>query len=160
MKGNLGSNSDSFEGLIKPISSGLIVGIIVIALFFVLFAFAMSFYILPTDSAAITGSISMAIGAFAGGFVAAKKLTHRFSQRLNRAGRCLLDKNIARLSMLECEQNKVYSFVKRHYKASHALVCYGDSLSCLYLLNPKRNNRAARAHNVSVTGTADFRFFR
>ena len=75
MKGNLGSNSDSFEGLIKPISSGLIVGIIVIALFFVLFAFAMSFYILPTDSAAITGSISMAIGAFAGGFVAAKKLT-------------------------------------------------------------------------------------
>ena len=44
MKGNFGGNGTSFESFIKPILSGLIVGLIVIALLFILFAFGMSFY--------------------------------------------------------------------------------------------------------------------
>jgi putative membrane protein (TIGR04086 family) len=76
MKGNFGGNA-SFESFIKPILSGLIVGLIIIALLFVVFAFGMSFFILPTSSAAITASISVAVGAFFGGFVAAKKLTQK-----------------------------------------------------------------------------------
>lgn len=77
MKGNFGGNGTSFESFIKPILSGLIVGLIVIALLFVLFAFGMSFFILPTSSATITASLSVAIGTFFGGFTAAKRLAKK-----------------------------------------------------------------------------------
>lgn len=74
MKGNLNNTSTPLEAFIKPLISGLIIGLIVTVLLFVLFALGMSFYILPTTSANVVASISLAAGSFSGGFFAAKKL--------------------------------------------------------------------------------------
>ena len=74
MKGKLNNTSTTFETSLKPLISGLIIGLIVTIMLFILFALAMSFYILPTNSANIVSSISIAIGVFSGGFSAAKKL--------------------------------------------------------------------------------------
>lgn len=74
MKGNLNNTSTPFEAFAKPLISGLIIGLIVTAMLFVLFALGMSFYILPTNSANLVASISLTVGSFCGGFFAAKKL--------------------------------------------------------------------------------------
>lgn len=75
MKGKFGGSPTTFNSSAKPLLSGLIIGIMVTILLFVLFALAMSFYILPINSASIVSSISLAVGAFCGGFFSAKKLT-------------------------------------------------------------------------------------
>lgn len=74
MKGKISNNSTPLEASVKPLVSGLIIGLIITSLLFVLFALAMSFFILPTNSANIVASISIAVGTFLGGYFAAKKL--------------------------------------------------------------------------------------
>jgi len=73
MKTGANNTKSTFEDAIKPVTSGLIIGGALTALAFVLFALIMSFGILPLSSANIVSSISIAIGAFFGGFTAAKK---------------------------------------------------------------------------------------
>ena len=74
MKDKFAGNQKPFESYLKPLISGLIIGLLVTVLLFVLFALGMSFFILPTSSATIVASISIATGTFFGGFFAAKNL--------------------------------------------------------------------------------------
>ena len=74
MKGKSNNTSAPLEAFAKPLISGLIIGLIVTLLLFVLFALGMSVYILPTNSANIVASLSIAAGSFCGGFFAAKRL--------------------------------------------------------------------------------------
>ncbi|MBO5105569.1 MAG: TIGR04086 family membrane protein [Clostridia bacterium] len=74
MKGKFGNNPTSIETSVKPLIRGLIIGLVITSMLFILFALAMSFYILPTNSATIVASLSIAVGAFFGGYFAAKKL--------------------------------------------------------------------------------------
>lgn len=74
MKSKYTNTSTLFEVWSRPLIRGLITGIIIAFLLFVLFALIMSFYILPTSSATILASVSIAVGSFFGGFFSAKKL--------------------------------------------------------------------------------------
>ncbi len=74
MKSKYSKTSTLFEVWARPLLSGLIIGLITTFLLFVLFALMMSFYILPTTSATILASVSIAVGSFFGGFFSAKKL--------------------------------------------------------------------------------------
>lgn len=74
MKGKFGNNPTSIETSVKPLIRGLIIGLVITSMLFILFALAMSFYILPTNSATIVASLSIAVGAFFSGYFAAKKL--------------------------------------------------------------------------------------
>ena len=75
MKGKFSDSPSTFEVSLKPIVRGIIVGIVVIAILFVLFALVMSFNILPISAATVVSSIAIAAGSFLSGFFAAKKLT-------------------------------------------------------------------------------------
>lgn len=77
MKSKLGNTPSFLEVVIKPIIGGLIIGTVITLLLFMIFALAMSFYVLPTNSATIVASISITSGSFLGGFFAAKKLTKK-----------------------------------------------------------------------------------
>ena len=50
MKGKFGNNPTSIEASVKPLIRGLIIGLVITLMLFILFALAMSFYILPTNS--------------------------------------------------------------------------------------------------------------
>ena len=75
MKGKFSDSPSTFEAYLKPIVRGIIVGIVVIAILFVLFALVMSFNILPISAATVVSSIAIAAGSFLSGFFSAKKLT-------------------------------------------------------------------------------------
>lgn len=75
MKGKFSDSPSAFEASLKPIVRGIIVGIVVIAILFVLFALVMSFNILPISAATVVSSIAIAAGSFLSGFFSAKKLT-------------------------------------------------------------------------------------
>ena len=75
MKGKFSDSPSTFEVSLKPIVRGIIVGIVVIAILFVLFALVMSFNILPISAATVVSSIAIAAGSFLSGFFSAKKLT-------------------------------------------------------------------------------------
>ena len=75
MKGKFSDSPSAFEVSLKPIVRGIIVGIVVIAILFVLFALVMSFNILPISAATVVSSIAIAAGSFLSGFFSAKKLT-------------------------------------------------------------------------------------
>lgn len=77
MKGKIGNTPSPLEMIIKALINGLIIGTALTLLLFILFALAMSFYILPTNSATIVASLSIAIGSFLGGFFASKKLAKK-----------------------------------------------------------------------------------
>lgn len=74
MKDKFGNIPTPIEATIKPLISSIIIGLVITALLFILFALAMSFYILPINSASVVASLSIAVGTFFGGFFAAKKL--------------------------------------------------------------------------------------
>ena len=75
MIGKFSDSPSTFEVSLKPIVRGIIVGIVVIAILFVLFALVMSFNILPISAATVVSSIAIAAGSFLSGFFSAKKLT-------------------------------------------------------------------------------------
>ena len=89
-------------------------------------------------------------------FLAAEQLTDSLRLCSYRAGRSFLDKQIAVLAMFKGKENEVYRFFKRHDETSHGGLCDGDWIAILYLVDPQRNNRAARTHNIAVTGATDF----
>ena len=57
--------------------------------------------------------------------------------------------------MSEGVDNQIDSVVQGHHKTSHLRVSDGDRLTLLHLLNPQRNYRATRCHNIAVTGATD-----
>ena len=61
------------ETLVKPLLFGAIFGLVIIILVLMLLALIMSFGVLPISAAPALSSVSVAIGAFFAGFIAAKK---------------------------------------------------------------------------------------
>ena len=57
--------------------------------------------------------------------------------------------------MLEGEHNKIHSLVQVHQEAGHVGVCDGDGVARLDLIDEQRDDAAAGAHDVAVTGAAD-----
>ena len=74
-------------------------------------------------------------------------------------GRCigLLNEQVAGVAMLEGKHNQIHSLIQIHQETSHVGVSDGDRVAGLDLVNEQRNNTAAAAHNVAVTGAADGR---
>ena len=72
------------------------------------------------------------------------------------ARRSFLYKDVAILSMLEREQHQVDSLVEAHDEARHSRLGDSDRISRTNLLNPQRDNRAARTHHIAIARTADF----
>ena len=74
-------------------------------------------------------------------------------------GRCigLLNEQVAGVAMLEGKHNQIHSLIQIHQETSHVGVSDGDGVTSLDLVNEQRNNTAAAAHNVAVTGAADGR---
>lgn len=62
------------ETLAKPLLKGAVFGLVAIIIALMLIALIMSFGILPISAAPALASVSVAIGAFFGGFISAKKL--------------------------------------------------------------------------------------
>ena len=73
--------------------------------------------------------------------------------------RCFLHENITAFAVFKCKQHQIDRLVQRHDKARHRRIGNGDRLAGTNLLDPQRNDRAAAAHHVAVTGAADLGFF-
>lgn len=61
------------ENLVKPLLFGALLGLAIIIIALILLALIMSFGILPISASPALSSVSVAIGAFFAGFIAAKK---------------------------------------------------------------------------------------
>lgn len=68
------NNSSKTAEWLSPVLRGSLLGLAAILLFFILSALLLSFGILPLGVAPAVASVSMAIGSFLSGWVAAKKL--------------------------------------------------------------------------------------
>ena len=86
-----------------------------------------------------------------------KSLHHTVGQIANRGGVGLLDKQIARFGMIKGESYKVHCLVKIHQKARHVRISDCNGRMALDLVDKERDDRAARAHNIAVTGTGQNR---
>lgn len=73
MKDKFGEKGSPLQAFLKPVLAGALVGLSIMLILFVLLALFMSFGILPLSSAAISASITAAVGAFFAGLTAAKK---------------------------------------------------------------------------------------
>ena len=73
-------------------------------------------------------------------FLATKELANGFCLGLDGAGRCLLDEDIAILSMFECEENEVNGFFERHDEAGHLRFGEGDRVAVADLVDPERDD--------------------
>ena len=61
-----------------------------------------------------------------------------------------------RFDMFECEKDKVNSLVKAHDESGHRWLGKSNRVTVADLLYPQWYHRAARAHDIAVTGAADF----
>ena len=68
----------------------------------------------------------------------------------------LLDEDVSVASVLEGEEDQVHSFVQGHDEAGHGGLGEGDRVTVADLFDPQRNHGAAGAHDVAVTGAANF----
>ena len=93
-------------------------------------------------------------------FLPAEQFAHRLRLRLNRTRRRFLHENVPARAVFEREQHQVDRFVQRHDEAGHARFGDGDRVTVFDLIYPERNDAAARAHDVAVTGATDFRRLR
>ena len=74
---------------------------------------------------------------------------------LDGAGRGLLDEDVAVLAVLEGEKHKVDGLVQAHDETRHAGLGEGNGLAGADLVDPERDDTAARAHDVAVARAAD-----
>ena len=88
-------------------------------------------------------------------FLASKERAYGFCLGLDSASWGFLNEDVSVLSVVECEEYKVNSFFDTHYKASHLWLGESDRVAIANLVNPKRNNRTARTHYITVAGAAD-----
>lgn len=73
MKNQTSMSAITTENLAKPLLKGAVFGLVAIIITLMLIALIMSFGILPISSAPALASVSVAVGAFFAGFIAAKK---------------------------------------------------------------------------------------
>lgn len=73
MKKQMPTSAIGPENIVKPMLLGAVFGLVAIILVLMLLALIMSFGILPLSAAPAISSVSVAIGAFFAGFIAAKK---------------------------------------------------------------------------------------
>ena len=90
-------------------------------------------------------------------FLSTKQLTHSFCLCLDGTCRSLLDEDVAILPMLKSKKDQIHRFIERHDKTCHGRLCQCDRIPIPNLVNPERDDGATGAHDVSVTGAADFR---
>ena len=86
---------------------------------------------------------------------AAEQLTHRLCLRFYGASGGFFDEQITVFAMLEGEEHEIDRLLQRHDESGHGGLGDGDGVAGSDLIDPQRDDRAAGAHDVSVTGTAD-----
>ena len=69
----------------------------------------------------------------------------------------LLNEQIAGVCMLEGKHDQIHSLIQIHQETSHVRVGDGDRVAGFDLINKQRDNAAAAAHDVAVTGAANGR---
>ena len=69
----------------------------------------------------------------------------------------LLNKKVARLSMLKCERNQIHSFIKIHEEPGHVRVGNGDRSFALDLVDEERDYRATGTHDIAIPGASQHR---
>ena len=74
---------------------------------------------------------------------------------LDGAGRGLLDEDVAVLAVLEGEKHKVDGLIQAHDETRHAGLGEGNGLAGADLVDPERDDTAARAHDVAIARAAD-----
>ena len=87
----------------------------------------------------------------------AEQLLHGLGQIANGGGVRLLDEQVAGVSVLEREHDKADRLIQIHQEAGHVGVGDGDGIASLDLVDEQRDDAAAAAHDVAVTGAADGR---
>src|SRR3712207_851786 len=65
---------------------------------------------------------------------------------------CLLNEEVAILSMGEGIDNEIYGIIEGHHEAGHFRIGDGDRLTLHHLLYPERNDGTTACHHVAVTG--------
>ena len=88
-------------------------------------------------------------------FFAAKQLTHGLCLRFYGAGGGFFDEQIAVFAMLESKEYQIDRLFQRHDESGHGGLSDGDGVAGFDLVDPKRNDGAAGAHDIAVTGAAD-----
>ena len=73
----------------------------------------------------------------------------------DRGGGGLLDEQVAGVGVLEGELHEVHGLVQVHEEAGHVGVGDGERLALADAVDEQRDDAAARAHDVAVTGAAD-----
>ena len=88
---------------------------------------------------------------------AAEEFTHGLRLRAYGAGRGLLDEDVTVLPVLEREQHQVHGLLEAHDEPRHLRLCKRYRQAVADLVDPQGYHTAARAHDIAVTGAADFR---
>ena len=83
-----------------------------------------------------------------------EEVTDGFGLGLNGAGRGFLNEDVAVLAVLERKEYEVHCLFEAHDETGHLGLCEGDGVVLTDLVYPQRDNAAAAAHDVTVTGAA------
>ena len=85
-----------------------------------------------------------------------EEVAYGFGLGLDGTGGSFLDEDVTVLAVLKGEEDEVNGFFKTHDEAGHLGFGQGDRVALANLVYPKRNDAAARAHDVAIAGAADF----
>ena len=88
-------------------------------------------------------------------FLASEEFAYGLCLSLDGAGRSFLYKDISVLSVLKCKEDKIDCFFETHNEACHLWLGEGDWVAVANLVNPERDDRTTRAHDITITCTAD-----
>ena len=88
---------------------------------------------------------------------AAEEFTHGLRLRAYGAGRGFLDEDVTVLPVLEREQHQIHGLLEAHDEPRHLRLGKRYRQAVADLVDPQGYHTAARAHDIAVTGAADFR---
>ena len=88
-------------------------------------------------------------------FFAAKQLADCLCLRLDGTSRSLFNEQITVFTVLKGKQNQIHRLFQRHNEAGHIGLGHSNGVASLDLIDPQRDNRTARTHNIAITGAAD-----
>ena len=90
--------------------------------------------------------------------LATEELANSLGLGLDRASGGFLYEDIAVVSVLESEEDKIDGLLQRHDEAGHLGFGQRDGVAIANLINPQGNDRAAGAHHIAIARAADLGF--
>ena len=92
--------------------------------------------------------------------LASEELANGLGLGLDRAGGGFLYEDIAVVSVLESEENKVNGLLQRHDETGHLGFGQRDGVAIANLVYPQGNDRTTGTHHVAIASAADLGFAR